>query len=470
MHALFTFGLLASLVTALPSLKSRGEESDIWGYGADTMGGANAPKKSIFTVKNYNQLKTALSNYGSPDSPKIIYLDGVISGNTLPDGTPATEDYYARDTSYKWDLYLQSFNETYKAQLAASSNPADQEKLQILNEQADGRYVASVEQKKQVTLKVGANTTIKPAKTAKVARIEDIALAVNWTSNVILQGFQMYTPIDLFPEWDPTDGSTGNWNSGFDAIGIVTSTNIWLDHLTISDDNHPDSAEPTIFGKKLQRHDGAIDITEGSDLITISYNHIYNHDKTHLVGNNDLNNLGPGDIGKLRVTFYGNHWVNTKERSPRLRFGTNHIFNNYYQGTLAAPNTLVYYLGMGINSTIISEANVFEIDTASLTSNAAANYVVGQYKGHVLSDNKSLVNGGYPDLEAVAKTKFDTAKTAEVNAAAAAGRPVAEWATYQFTDKVPKFPRGYDYELKKASDVKKWVLKNAGHANYEWCD
>ncbi|KAG8919968.1 hypothetical protein FRC02_001249 [Tulasnella sp. 418] len=430
------------------------------------MGGANAPSNCIFTVTNYNELKNALDNHGAPDSPKIIYLDGVISGNTLPDGTPATEEYYARDTSYTWDQYLQSFNETYKAELAASSDPADQERLQILNEQADGRYVASVEQKKQVTLKIGANTTIKPAKKAKVARIEDIALAVNWTSNIILQGFEMYTPVDLFPEWDPTDGSTGNWNSGFDAIGIVTSTNIWIDHLTISDDNHPDSAEPTIFGKKLQRHDGAIDITEGSDMITVSFNHIYNHDKTHLVGNNDANNLGPGDIGKLRVTFYGNHWVNTKERSPRLRFGISHVFNNYYQGTLAAPNTLVYYLGMGINSTIISEANAFEIDVGSLSSTAAANYVIGQYKGHVFSDNQSLVNGEYPDLEAIAKAKYDTARGAEVNAATAAGRPVAQWAAYEFSHEVPQLP--YEYELKKADGVKKWVNKNAGHKNYKW--
>ncbi|KAG8938880.1 hypothetical protein FRC03_006829, partial [Tulasnella sp. 419] len=216
----------------------------------------------------------------------------------------------------------------------------------------------------------------------------------------------------------------------------------------------------------LQRHDGAIDITEGSDLITVSFNHVYNHDKTHLVGNNDLNNLGPGDIGKLRVTFYGNHWVNTKERSPRLRFGINHVYNNYYEGTLAAPNTLVYYFGMGINSTIISEANAFEIDVKTLNSTAAANYVVGQYKGHVFSDRKSVVNGGYPDLEAVAKAKYDTAKAAEVKAAAAAGRPVAEWATYEFSDKVPKIP--YEYDVKKAEDVKKYVKKNAGHKNYKW--
>jgi pectate lyase len=62
-----------------------------------------------------------------------------------------------------------------------------------------------------------------------------MAIAINQTSNVIMQDFEVYAPIDLFPEWDPTDGSTGNWNSRYDAIGVVTSTNVWFDHLTVSD-------------------------------------------------------------------------------------------------------------------------------------------------------------------------------------------------------------------------------------------
>jgi pectate lyase len=84
--------------------------------------------------------------------------------------------------------------------LQAANTPSAQQQLALLNAQADGRYVASLEQKKQITLKVGANTSILGAKGCKTSRIEDIALAVNWTNNVVFRNFEMYAPIDLFPE------------------------------------------------------------------------------------------------------------------------------------------------------------------------------------------------------------------------------------------------------------------------------
>ncbi|QRV84992.1 pectate lyase [Ceratobasidium sp. AG-Ba] len=413
------------------------QDPEIWGFGAKTTGGRGA-------------------------RPRIIYIDGAISGNYLPNGQIATEQDYAKGTVYSWANYLDSFNQTLIAQLNASTIPADKTRLQTLLLQESARYNSSLVQAAQISVKIGNNTSIlgKPKRKNGIARLEDMAIAVNQTNNVIMQDFEVWSPIDLFPEWDPTDGSTGNWNSRYDAIGVVTSTNVWFDHLTISDGLHPDTEAPTIFGKKVQRHDGAIDITEGADLITMSNCLVYNHDKSHLVGNNDANNLGPGDIGRLRVSFYANAWLSSLQRSPRLRFGKAHVFNNYYNASLDDPNEkLQYFLGMGIESSILSEANVFEITTKSTTT-PAVNAVVGQYKGYRLKDNRSWVNGTFANIEAVAKSKYDTAKAAEVAAAAAAGRAVAEWATHEFTNEV--FKPDYFYRLKKAEDVKKYVLANAG--------
>ncbi|KAG9101406.1 hypothetical protein FRC06_003047 [Ceratobasidium sp. 370] len=456
--------VLRALAGALASvgLVAAAKDPEIWGFGNQTTGGRGAPPKSVYTVTNYNELKAALNNAGKPDAPKIIYINGAITGNYLPSGQVATEEYYAKDTVYTWANYLDSFNQTLLAQLNASSVPADKARLQTLLLQEPARYNASLVQAAQISVKVGNNTSIigKPGRKKGIARLEDMAIAVNQTNNVIMQDFEVWSPIDLFPEWDPTDGSTGNWNSRYDAIGVVTSTNVWFDHLTISDGLHPDTEAPTIFGKKVQRHDGAIDITEGADLITMSHCLVYNHDKSHLVGNNDANNLGPGDIGRLRVSFHANAWLSSLQRSPRLRFGKAHVFNNYYNASLDDPEEkLQYFLGMGIDSSILSEANVFEITTKSTTT-PAVNAVIGQYKGYRLKDNRSWVNGTFADIEAVAKSKYDAAKTTEVAAAAAAGRPVAEWATHEFTNEV--FKPDYFYRLKKAEDVKKYVLANAG--------
>lgn len=276
------------------------------------------------------------------------------------------------------------------------------------------------------------------------------------------RNFEIYSSIDLFPEWDPTDGALGNWNSKYDGIGIVTSSNIWIDHLTLSDGDHPDSDEPIVFGKRVQRHDGLIDITEGSDGITLSFNKFLNHDKTHLIGNNDAGNLGPGDTGKLHVTMYGNHYFNSIQRSPRVRFGEVHVFNNFFEGVSSGSEKITYYFGMGINSTILSERNAFEINgTESMTTKTKL--VVGNYNGYRFKDVRSTVNGTEVDLQAIAKTKYDTAKATQVAAAAAAGKPVAEWATHEYTDEV--FVPDYFYRQKKTEDVKKWVLQNAGYGN-----
>ncbi|CAE6364114.1 pectate lyase/Amb allergen [Rhizoctonia solani AG-1 IB] len=456
----FKSTIVAGALTGI-GLVSAAKDPEIWGFGTKTTGGRGAPPSSTYTVKNFNEFKTALNNKGKPHAPKVIYIDGVISGNYLPNGQVATEQYYSNGTVYSWQNYLDSFNQTLLDQLKASSNPADQARLQVLQLQEPARYNSSLVQTAQISVKIGNNTSIlgNPKRKKRVARLEDMAIAVNQTNNVIMQDFEVYSPIDLFPEWDPSDGSTGNWNSRYDAIGVVTSTNLWFDHLTISDGLHPDTEAPTIFGKKVQRHDGAIDITEGADLITMSHCLVYNHDKSHLVGNNDANNLGPGDIGRLRVSFHANAWLNSLQRSPRLRFGKAHVFNNYYKASLLDPEEkLQYFLGMGIESSILSEANAFEIEAKNRTD--AVNAVIGQYKGYRFKDNRSWVNSDFADVEAVAKSKYDTAKAAEIAAASTAGRAVAEWATHNFTNEL--FKPDYFYRLKKAEDVKKYVLANAG--------
>jgi len=206
------------------------------------------------------------------------------------------------------------------------------------------------------------------------------------------------------------------------------------------------------------RHDGMIDITEGSDYVTVSYNKIVNHNKAHLIGNNDADNPGPGDKGRLHVTFYGNWWINTMQRSPRVRFGKVHVFNNLYQGTDSGEHKMFYYIGMGINSTILSENNVFEIDVT--TSEAPEDFIVGSYKGYNFNDVGSIFNGTSVNVNEIAAKSFKLAKATEIKTAAAAGRAVAEWATHEYTDSAFKPP--YKYKLERVKDVKKEVMKKAG--------
>jgi pectate lyase len=85
-----------------------------------------------------------------------------------------------------------------------------------------------------------------------------------------------------------------------DAIGVQSSTNVWLDHLDLSSDRTHDK----------DYYDGLIDLTHAADFITISNTYFHDHWKSSLVGHSDNN--GGEDKGHLRVTYANNHWSNSK--------------------------------------------------------------------------------------------------------------------------------------------------------------
>ncbi|SDK64884.1 RICIN domain-containing protein [Nonomuraea jiangxiensis] len=125
-----------------------------------------------------------------------------------------------------------------------------------------------------------------------------------------------------------------NWND--DAINVQYSTRVFIDHNTFSNGN-----------------DGAVDVKRASDYVTISWNRVYDHDKTMLLGHDDGN--GSEDRGHLRVTYHHNWFDGTNQRHPRVRFGNPvHVFNNFYGGVS----------GYGVASTegagVLVEGNYFE--------------------------------------------------------------------------------------------------------------
>ncbi|MCZ9338024.1 pectate lyase, partial [Streptomyces sp. TRM76130] len=62
------------------------------------------------------------------------------------------------------------------------------------------------------------------------------------------------------------------------------------------------------------------------------------------------------DRGHLRITFARNLFSGITQRAPRVRFGQVHVVNNVYRGR--AEETL-YALGVGVESALFSERNVF---------------------------------------------------------------------------------------------------------------
>ncbi|KAH7097740.1 pectate lyase [Auriculariales sp. MPI-PUGE-AT-0066] len=152
-----------------------------------------------------------------------------------------------------------------------------------------------------------------------------------------------------------------------DAIGIQASHNIWIDHNDLSSDLDHDK----------DYYDGLLDITHGVYATTVSYNKLYNHYKATLVGHSDDN--GSEDTA-IRVTYAFNYFSNLNSRTPSFRFGTGHIFNNYYENNQDGINTRVgaqllveNNVWSGSKNTIYSTSSGYAVARGNDYGNATAN-------------------------------------------------------------------------------------------------
>ncbi|KAF3933720.1 hypothetical protein ABW19_dt0204117 [Dactylella cylindrospora] len=104
-----------------------------------------------------------------------------------------------------------------------------------------------------------------------------------------------------------------------DAVSLDNAVNVWIDHNEFY-------SLGLVGGK--DDYDGLLDITHGSNLVTVSWNKFRDHWKGSLVGHSDSN--ASEDTGKLKVTYHHNSFNNVNSRLPSLRFGTGHIYSNCY--------------------------------------------------------------------------------------------------------------------------------------------
>ncbi|CAE6412759.1 unnamed protein product [Rhizoctonia solani] len=162
-----------------------------------------------------------------------------------------------------------------------------------------------------------------------------------------------------------------------DLIQLQEASNVWVDVSTFfftSDLDHD-----------KDYYDGAFDVQHGSDFITASWNVFTNHYKTSLVGHSDKNSAE--DTGHLRVTYHHNYFLNVNSRLPSLRFGTGHIYNNYYK------NVPTSGVDSRLGAQVLVESNVFDTVTSPIATTLHGGYAVQR-------DNILINTTMNPDLAA----------------------------------------------------------------------
>lgn len=158
-------------------------------------------------------------------------------------------------------------------------------------------------------VKVGSNTSII-GKDAN-AILEGFGLLVKEKENVIIRNLGVKKVLA---------------DNG-DAIGVQYSNNVWIDHCDVSSDRDHDK----------DYYDGLIDLTHAADYVTVSNTFVHDHWKAMLFGHSDSN--GDEDTGHLRITVNNNYLNNLNSRGPSFRFGTGHLYNNYYLDVSDGINT-----------------------------------------------------------------------------------------------------------------------------------
>jgi pectate lyase len=166
---------------------------------------------------------------------------------------------------------------------------------------------------------------------------------------------------------------------------------VWLDHNSLNDGSNPDSNQPLYFGRPFQVHDGLLDVVRGSSYVTLSWNHLSNHDKVMLIGNTD-NPVTYAEPGKLKVTLHHNYFEGLGQRTPRVRFGQVHVYDNYYTGGEA----YLYSIGVGVDSHVYAQSNAYD--------GVPAGSVLSVLKGTVITEKDNLVDGAPADLIAASGT------------------------------------------------------------------
>jgi pectate lyase len=134
--------------------------------------------------------------------------------------------------------------------------------------------------------------------------LDQIGVHVRNASNIIIQNLHIQN----------VKKSGSPISNGGDAIGLEsTVTNIWVDHNTLE-----------ASGGESDGFDSLLDMKAGVTNVTVSYNHYRNSSRAGLIGSSD------SDSANTDITFHHNYYENIQQRTPLLRVGRAHTYNNYW--------------------------------------------------------------------------------------------------------------------------------------------
>ncbi|CAL9439228.1 hypothetical protein SUDANB176_02212 [Streptomyces sp. enrichment culture] len=156
----------------------------------------------------------------------------------------------------------------------------------------------------RIELKQISNVTIVGVGSGAV--FDQLGIHIRESSNIIIQNVTVRN----------VKKSGSPLSNGGDAIGMESDVrNVWVDHATLE-----------ASGGESEGFDGLFDMKDNTQYVTLSYSILRNSGRGGLIGSSE------SDTSNGYVTFHHNLYENIDSRTPLLRGGIAHIYNNHYKG------------------------------------------------------------------------------------------------------------------------------------------
>ncbi|MGC4869406.1 pectate lyase family protein [Micromonospora sp. DT53] len=153
-----------------------------------------------------------------------------------------------------------------------------------------------------IELKQISNVTIIGVGSGAV--FDQLGIHIRDSSNIIIQNV---TVRNVKKSGSPT-------SNGGDAIGMESTVrNVWVDHVNLE-----------ASGGESEGYDGLFDMKDNTQYVTLSYSVLRNSGRGGLVGSSE------SDLSNGFITYHHNLYENIDSRTPLLRGGVAHIYNNHY--------------------------------------------------------------------------------------------------------------------------------------------
>ena len=162
--------------------------------------------------------------------------------------------------------------------------------------------------------------------------LDQIGIHVRDSSNIVIRNL-----------WIRNVKKSGSpLSNGGDAIGMESSVNnIWIDHNTLE-----------ASGGESDGYDSLLDMKAGVTNVTVSYNHYRNSSRGGLIGSSD------SDAANTNITFHHNWYENIEQRTPLLRHGLAHSYNNYFSNL--SNSDMIHGINSRMGGRILVEGNYFK--------------------------------------------------------------------------------------------------------------